>query len=178
MGGCIEVKKRGRNQPLYMIGAELLKGAKGEIGMTKCPTYKDIKDFATEGFDVLVTLLEEKELEELSVPNLREIVIQAGLESLWLPIGDQDIPKDILAFDRLINAIVSKVKEGKKVIIHCKKGKGRTGTIATCCLIKLGYCWDDALHTVRTIRNNKSMQHRSQMKFIKDYYLKLIAIES
>ena len=100
MGAYAErVMKRGVNQPVYMINPELLKGAKGEIGMTMCPTYEAIKEFAAHGVNVLVTLLEKKEFAKLSVPKLREYTTEQGLESLWFPIVDEDVPTNLAEFD-------------------------------------------------------------------------------
>ena len=176
MGGCVGLKQR--TSPLYIIHRKLLKGAKGEIGMTKCPTYNSIKEFASTGYDVLVTLLEKGEFEKLSVPRLRESVVKAGLESLWFPIVDQSVPRDLSAFDKFMTKLVTRIKRGKRIIVHCKKGHGRTGMIACCCLIKLGYSWDNAVRTVRAIRKDTSILESIQINFIKEYYMRQLTSEN
>ena len=56
---------------------------------------------------------------------------------VYYPITDYNIlPDDVL--DRLVNTVVEKMNEGKKVAIFCVGGHGRTGYVASCVLHMLG----------------------------------------
>jgi protein-tyrosine phosphatase len=56
------------------------------------------------------------------------------------------------SFQVLIQKIVSLLEKGLNVIIHCHAGLGRTGLVASCLLISLGYNYKEAIEKVRAIR--------------------------
>lgn len=58
-------------------------------------------------------------------------------EILYYPITDGEVlPDDVM--DRLIEAIVEQISEGKRVAVFCLGGYGRTGYVAACVLFMLG----------------------------------------
>ena len=58
-------------------------------------------------------------------------------EILYYPITDGEVlPDDVL--DALVEAIVSRVRAGKRVAVFCLGGHGRTGYVAACALFMLG----------------------------------------
>ncbi len=68
--------------------------------------------------------------------------------SLLLTLGMQDLvdagpPRDPEAEQRMameaVSAILSQLKQGEGVIVHCVGGTGRTGTVLGCCLVGLGH---------------------------------------
>jgi protein-tyrosine phosphatase len=54
------------------------------------------------------------------------------------PISDFGVPDDREAFWSLASKIATQLKAGRRVLIHCGAGIGRTGTLATCVLLGLG----------------------------------------
>jgi ADP-ribosyl-[dinitrogen reductase] hydrolase len=143
----------------------------GLIALTFCPGKKQadadsgvwdrdletdlraIKDFPTKG---LVTLMEAHELEAVGVPTnlLREKASQFGLEWYHLPIRDVDIPderfEDLWTYSGL--RLRSLLKTGQNIVIHCKGGLGRTGTVAARLLVELGRDPESAIRAVRETR--------------------------
>ena len=58
-------------------------------------------------------------------------------EIVYYPITDYNIlPDDVL--DRLVDALLEKLREGKRVALFCVGGHGRTGYVASCVLHMLG----------------------------------------
>ncbi|WP_038054446.1 cyclin-dependent kinase inhibitor 3 family protein [Thioalkalivibrio sp. ALJ1] len=141
----------------------------GAIGITRCPgTELDLPASAREGGDLsadlaairnwgattVVTLNPPQELEALGVPQLGETVQAAGMEWLYLPIGDMAAPdrpweEQWLAVGPTIH---QKLKDGETVVFHCGGGLGRAGTIAALTLIERGESPDQAIATVRQAR--------------------------
>ncbi len=75
---------------------------------------------------------------------------ERGLASLHIPIEDLTAPyhhqfMEALAF------IDVQVNEGRRVVVHCLAGQGRTGSILGAYLIRGGLGADDAITQLRTI---------------------------
>lgn len=141
----------------------------GKIGITFCPGKHDrlavtgiwardldldldvIKEW---GANLVLTLLEPVELVELKVPNLGEEVQKRGIKWMHLPIADYSVPDDEFENNWLIygKEIRQHLCQGKNVLIHCKGGLGRAGTIAARLLVELGIEPKKAIRMVRGVR--------------------------
>lgn len=129
--------------------------ATGIVGITFCPGKSgdsvfgspwqrdldlDLDAVAAWGAAVALTLVEEHELRLLQVPALGEGFRKRGIEWHHLPIVDLSTPDQ--AFHRLWrssgDAALRTLREGKKVLVHCRGGRGRAGTVAAALLIELG----------------------------------------
>merc|ERR1719160_255782 len=88
------------------------------------------------GFDVVVTLLEKRELEVMVCQDIAEVVESNRMCWLNFPIRDKWIPADTHAFlTHVVRPVAQWVDEGKKVLVHCNGGKGRTGTVVASVLM-------------------------------------------
>ncbi len=155
------------NSPLRIDAVRLKSG--GEIGITICPGKKiiggltgdsdrdleaDIQAITEWAPDAVVTLMEQKEFRLLQVPKLGEKVEQAGIEWHHLPIRDVDVPNEdfenlwVYSGHRLRSALAA----GRKVLIHCRGGLGRSGMIAARLLVEMGEGPTDAIGRVRSAR--------------------------
>jgi protein-tyrosine phosphatase len=52
----------------------------------------------------------------------------------------------------IVSEIVTLLRYGKKVVIHCRAGRGRTGCMAACVMVRLGYLPKDAISVIRETR--------------------------
>ena len=70
--------------------------------------------------------------------------------------------------DRIIAFISEQIEKDTPVVVSCKAGLGRTGTVLTCYLVHTGYSARDALERVRSLRPG-SVQSPFQQDFVYRY---------
>jgi len=150
------------------IDSVRLDGA-SEIGMTICPGKHEVsafsgrwaRDLETDvraivdwGAAAVVTLMEKDELARLKVSAIGETVERAKMDWHFLPIVDVDVPDE--HFENLWiysgHSLRRVLVDGRKLLIHCKGGLGRTGTIAARLMVELGQNPADAIRLVRKAR--------------------------
>jgi len=156
------------NSPLR-IDVIVVPGSCGQIGMTLCPGKKDqgysgntwnrdldadLDVISKWGANAVVTLLEEFELDMLGVPTLPSLVLNKGMEWHHLPIRDLDIPDERFEEKWLQNGqrIKSILAGNGQIVLHCRGGIGRTGTIAARLLVEFGFEPSKAIALVRRAR--------------------------
>ncbi len=119
----------------------------------------------TYGAQVLVTLLEELEMRRLGIPDLLPVARRMRLRTIWFPIPDVTAPSDLPATARLVAEIVDALSVGETVVVHCRGGLGRSGTIAACCLVARGRAPAEAVAMVRLARPG-AVEVRDQEQFV------------
>lgn len=143
--------------------------AGGQIGITFCPGKKGP---STSGYDwdrdleqdldvvaawkpaAVLTLIEDFEFAMLGVPDLGRKVQARGIEWHHLPIVDVQPPDGrfeagwIASGPRLLQFL----KEGRRLLVHCRGGLGRAGTVSARMLVELGMEPTAAVRTVRQAR--------------------------
>lgn len=108
-------------------------------------------------------------------PLIEEELLQEGLEFYHLPIRDMDAPMPRDAYKALI-VLLEKIDSGKKALIHCKGGVGRTGMIGACYLVARGYEPTDAIQKVRSV-HQAFIQTKNQEKFVSNFKLFISNLE-
>jgi ADP-ribosylglycohydrolase/protein-tyrosine phosphatase len=160
-----------------------LLGTSGRIGMTFAPGKKDHGMYAlwnrdlgadlghlvdVYGAAVLVSLVEDAELDLLSIRDLPAQADAAGLELLRFPFRDAGVPASVEAGAAIVGAVLDAAVSGRNVVIHCRGGLGRTGLVAACCLVALGCDATDGISHVRAARAG-AVETRGQEQFIHSF---------
>ena len=154
----------------------------GRVGLTLCPGKYDPhgmsgtwdRDLALDldkiqkwGAAAVVTLVEPHELTLLRVEALGEEVLRRSMQWFHLPIVDVSVPDQ--AFERKWDVagemLLSLLRSRRDVLVHCRGGLGRAGTIATRLLIELGMEPAKAIEKVRAARPG-AIETSQQEKFV------------
>ncbi|UJJ52862.1 MULTISPECIES: cyclin-dependent kinase inhibitor 3 family protein [Rhodanobacter] len=108
------------------------------------------------GASDLITLLEPHEFEELEIPGLPDRAKAHGLTWHGLPITDGCAPDDrfLTRWRTLAPTWIEGLRTGRRIVMHCKGGLGRAGTVACLFLLDSGTASDaaQAMTEVRQVR--------------------------
>jgi len=113
-----------------------------DLAMAAMPAEGQIADLA-QTFKAVVTLIEDWQFGY--DPQLWHTF---GTEMLNLPIPDFGTPR-LEELSEAVDWINREIAAGKKVLVHCLVGRGRSGTVAAAYLISKGFDADDAIQQVR-----------------------------
>ena len=159
-------------------------GAPGRLGMTFAPGMwagsvggrwerdlaADLRELEEEyETDVLVSLMEEHEYRGYRIPELLEKDRIGGIEILRFAIKDMGVPReaDSERFVAFVREIVNRLEQSQNVVVHCRGGLGRTGTVTACVLVALGgHTAEEAIAAVRGTRK-ETVQTIEQEDFVR-----------
>jgi ADP-ribosylglycohydrolase/protein-tyrosine phosphatase len=157
----------------HPIRVATLEAGGGRIGVTFCPGKKqrnaisgawdrdlaaDLAALGSWGARHLVTLIEDHEFIELQVEDLPRQAAAHGMRWHHLPIVDGQAPDR--HFEKAWQAVCPQLLEalhaGDGVVVHCKGGLGRAGTVAAKLLMAAAPNVDpaEAISRVRAVRRN------------------------
>lgn len=179
-----------------VIGKLSVGGSGGAIGITFAPgkyqeaamtgswardLEQDLGSIVNWGARHLVTLIEPWEFEELRISDLPQRAKDCGLAWHGLPITDGAAPDGRLLeqWQSLGSRLTTDLLAGAKVVVHCKGGLGRAGTVAAMLLLQTGTAIDatDAISKVRRARPG-AIETQQQEDFVRSWAQNLPACRS
>ena len=141
----------------------------GTIGMTHLPgrcgvdgggrvwrraLADDLAAIERWGAAAMITLVESGEFATYGVPDFTAAARARGFEWIHLPIADMRVPGVAFAraWDRDGDGVMARLAAGRRILVHCAGGFGRTGMIAARILVARGTAPADAIAAVRAAR--------------------------
>ena len=155
----------------HPINIAAVRALNGRIGITFCPGKKqrgamsgdwdrdldtDLMAIREWGADHLITLIEDHEITALAVEALPCKAAVYGLQWHHMPIIDGQPPN--AEFEHQWTLLVPQLRaalgDGASVVVHCKGGLGRAGTVAARLLLACNPQLrpDEAMKIIREIR--------------------------
>lgn len=115
---------------------------------------------------VLVLLVEEHELEATSTTAIAATMARHGIQLVRYPIVDGGVPADRAAFRSLVNDTVLRLQSGQNVVVACRGGLGRTGTLVACLIVTTGLDPETGIDMTRATRGG-TIENASQEAFVR-----------
>ena len=135
-----------------------------EIAVGGAPSSDaDLDTIKQSGIEVILNLC-------LEFGDLHEVERAAGFMVYWLPISDAYAPK-LDELDYALGWLNDHVASGKKALVHCRFGVGRSGTIIAAYLLKKGNSLNHVLERMKKMPATPTSQ--DQRKIIVEYARKL-----
>ncbi|MEW6330664.1 MAG: cyclin-dependent kinase inhibitor 3 family protein [Pseudomonadota bacterium] len=166
------------------IDAVTVPGHTGLIGLTFCPgkkqktamtgswdrdLEKDLAAIRSWGGSALISLIEAHEYVELEVTELPHACLRYGMAWYGLPIVDGAIPDALWEekWTKSRSSLHQTLREGGRIVIHCKGGLGRTGLLAARILVEFGLPPYEAIERVRQARPG-AIETTQQESYVRD----------
>ena len=105
----------------------------------------EIAGVKAHGIQLLVSMLTGDELAELGLSKEAECCRAAALDFLSVPIQDLGVPADTAAFTAAVLQVVTRLRQGDAVAVHCRQSVGRSGLFACAVLVASGMPLDAAV---------------------------------
>lgn len=118
----------------------------------------------------MITLLEKFEFDMLGVPELGTSITARGMAWSHLPISDGPAPEASfdLVWEQKRSEFAGALRQGEGILVHCRGGLGRAGTVACLLLMDQGLGWQEAMALVRRARPG-AVETRGQEVYIAGY---------
>lgn len=111
-------------------------------------SYAELDSLRSQGIDAIVNLCGE-------YCDLHQIERDYGFEVFYLPVDDDQAP-ELAALEKALDWLDEAIYLGKKVLVHCRLGIGRTGTFITSYLLRRGFGLRLAEKRLKKLRSSPS----------------------
>ena len=127
----------------------------------------EIRSIHREGVDILVSLLTEDENQELELTQEGALCRAQGMEFRSFAIPDRETPESKEKFLRFIESLGKQEDAGRRILIHCMAGIGRSSLVAAALMVRAGFTADDAFDRISKARGHRVPDTDEQIQWLK-----------
>jgi protein-tyrosine phosphatase len=125
----------------------------------------ELRDLAAAGVEVLVSLLTDGEIAELDLAGEGNAADAVGIDFRRLPTPDMHVP-ELTATLALAGLLLSRLRAGADIVVHCRAGVGRSSTLAAAVLVLGGLAPSDAWDRISAARGLRVPETAAQRDFV------------
>ncbi len=144
------------------------------LGMMARPRSGDwlsdeISGWQCAGIKIIVSLLESHEVRELGLADEKSLCVESDIDFLTFPVPDRGTPKSVSKTASLVTELVSRLRRGDSVGIHCRAGIGRSGLLSACVLLQLGMPLAEVFPALTRARKVPVPDTPAQVEWVKHF---------
>lgn len=125
----------------------------------------EIVSFKNAGVDVLVSILEDHEIERFELQREKELCHKHQITYLNFPILDRNLPESFEDVHKFVLRLSAYSEVNKKIAFHCFAGIGRSSLIACCLLVLQEVSVDDAFLKISKARGFPVPDTQAQLEW-------------
>jgi protein-tyrosine phosphatase len=129
----------------------------------------EVRSWREQGIDVVASLLDEMEIDELGLTDESTACAAAGIEFTSVPVPDRGVPESAEAFGEVVSRLSDVTASGKSVGVHCRAGVGRSAMLAASMLVAAGASPDEAFERVRVARGSPVPDTPEQRAWVEQF---------
>lgn len=130
---------------------------------------QDIAAWRAAGVDLVVSLIDGAEESQFELEQEALLCRTYGIEFVSFPIKDRSVPSSPDAAASLVDWVVSDLRRGLGVAIHCRFGIGRSGLVAGCVLRALGQPFEDVFPILTRTRGMRVPDTDAQVDWVRHF---------
>lgn len=121
------------------------------------------------GLDVIVSLLEQDEADDLGLSEEESVCLDNGLLFFSCPMPDRSVPFPRQPIFPLFEQLQRLLQEGKNIGIHCRQSVGRSALFAASLMACFGVSPDVAFQRLRVARGLPVPETEAQRKWVENF---------
>lgn len=131
------------------------------------PFNQLIREYRRNRVNVVVPLVTDEEMAKKAARNLPKVYAGEQIDVIRFPIPDLTSPS-LAEVTQSIEKIVGELRAGKRVVVHCNAGLGRTGVVLACILCRIsGMSGNDAISYIKSYLSLKMTDE--QVRFVRKW---------
>jgi len=129
----------------------------------------DIAHLKRDGVDVLVSMLQPEEADDLGLSAERASCEAAGIVFESFPIPDRETPAATAAFSEFVEKLRSNLRAGRSVAVHCRASIGRSSLLLASLLCSEGFQPEDAFERLSKARGLQVPDTQEQVRWVEHF---------
>ncbi len=151
------------------LGLTLLPGKQcpGTVGLWRRDLDQDLDRLRAMDVTCMVCLVPDEELALCRVHGYPQAARARGMGWIAGPFADGGVPSDVAQTTDFCRDLAARIRDGERLVVHCRGGLGRAGLIGACVMLASGRCRsaEEAITWVRACRPG-TVENRLQEAYI------------